>query len=186
MVYFNVSGIFTQARALAVRTNGFPPVPGQHNPVLDFIGLLFQFFKKLVEPTKIFIACPQQFLLFFCQLTIGTMDREIKLIGISNQVIQPFAHLLPPPRGDGIVVYTFAFIRNNQIFINTDDTSVAFAPFTGTIRVVKAKEIRRWLFKADAVQFKPVAEMAELIFMFYIAIAFPFKKSSLHRIRNTA
>ena len=106
------------------------------------------------------------------------------------QLIVPFAHLLAAPWGYSALVNGFTLIGDNQVLVNANYLTVALATLTGPVRIIKTEEVWRRFFKADIIQFKPVAKKAFCLNCFIcrilsrtnIAIAFTLKKSGLYRV----
>src|SRR5471030_514594 len=120
------------------------------------------------------------------------MYREIKLDCVFDQQIIPLTHFFAPPGCDSAFINAFAFIRDNQIFINTDDLTISFAAFAGAVWIVKAEKIRRRLFKPHSVQLKAIAKKALLfaagirLLVAHVTIALPLEERSLYRVAQTA
>src|SRR5690242_11067717 len=75
-----------------------------------------------------------------------------------DQLIIPLAHFLATPGGNSTFVYSFTFVREHQILVNTNHLAIAFAALTGAVRVIKAEEVWCRLLKFDTVQLKTITE----------------------------
>src|SRR5687767_4137371 len=54
----HIQSFFTQAVTFTIRAQGSPPVTTQQYPVLNFVEVLFYFFKKIIYAVSMFISFP--------------------------------------------------------------------------------------------------------------------------------
>src|SRR5690606_27694433 len=98
------------------------------------------------------------------------MNRKIKFQSVFDQPVQPLAHLFTPPGSNGPIVNRAAFIRYNQVLVNANYFTVAFAAFAGSVRIVKTEKVRRRFLKTNTVQFKAVTEKMRISSFFHKTI----------------
>src|SRR5690606_18730519 len=114
------------------------------------------------------------------------MDRKIKLQRIFDEFVQPFAHLFAAPWCNGSVVYRLTFVRDDEVWVNTDNFTIALAAFTRSIGIVEAEKVRRWLFKGHPIQFKLVGIVPFAAVDVHVAFSLSLQKSCLQRVGDTA
>ena len=178
---------FAQARAVARGARGAATVPAEHDAELNFVALLLEVGEKRVEPLESFATFPDQGLLGFSEFTPGAVDGDVVVASGEAEALLPFAHALPAPAGDGVVVDAEFGIGHHALRIDADDVSKAFAPAAGTDGAVEGEQFGAGFGECDSVPFEAVGESPR----FSVAVgkpdfarAVPFKKGRFDGIEN--
>ena len=91
--------------AAAFAADGPSGVSADHIFVLNLVSLGLQFSEEIVDPEEMLIPLPEDPLLFRSQQVVWGMDREIKLMGVEDQLLLEIGHCIAAPAGNGILVY---------------------------------------------------------------------------------
>ena len=178
---------FAQARAVARGAHGAPAVPAEHDAELNFVALFLEVGEKRVQPLESFAAFPDQGLLGFGQLTPGAVNGDVVVPSGEAEALLPFAHALPAPAGDGVVVDAEFGIGHHALRIDADDVPKALAPAAGTDGAVEGEQFGAGFGERNAVPFEAVGESpssAVAVGKPDFARAVPFKKGRFDGIEN--
>ena len=159
---FDIEGFFLEATALAFVTHGFSTVAGQHDTILDFVLVFFQHFEEGVDAGLVARAVQQVILLCLGELVVRSKDREVVGRCFLEEFVQPFSHLLSPPAHHGTVVHTQGTVRDDQVLVDSDYLSKAFADRAGSHRRVEGKHLVGRFAEGHSVGFELGTETVEL------------------------
>ena len=151
VAHAHVERFLAQAAAAAFGAARLARVARLHHAELNLAPFAVDVFEEAVQTVEVFVARPQQALLFGRQFVVGRVDREVELAGVFHQLLFPQAHGLAAPAGDGAFVDRLALVGDDQILVDADDFAVALAAGTGTQRVVEAEQVFGGLFEGDSV-----------------------------------
>ena len=147
---------------MTLGTDRLSPIPGQHDPVLYLILVLFHHAEEIIDSLKQGITIPQKFLLRLGKLIVRTMYRETRCLGHAYQSLFPLAHFLTFPADHGIVVHRKGFIGYHQIFIDTDDPPEALAYGTSADRTVEIEHQIIRFFKCHTIGLETIGKSMRL------------------------
>ncbi len=102
--YFHVASFGAQARAVALRAEGFATVARQHHAILYLVEVFLDHFEESVDAGKTGVAVPKEVFLGLRQVAIRAMDREAARGGDMHQLAFPHAHFLTLPAGDSVFI----------------------------------------------------------------------------------
>ena len=120
---------FAQARAEASGAHGAPAVPAEHDAELNFVALFLEVGEKRVQPLESFATFPDQGLLGFGQLTPGAVNGDVVVPSGEAEALLPFAHALPAPAGDGVVVVASPVQRDALVVVGVRVVRIDFDCF---------------------------------------------------------
>ena len=172
---------------MARGARGAATVPAEHDAELNFIALLLEVGEKRVQPLESFAAFPDQGLLGFSQLSPGAVDGDVVVPSGEAEALLPFAHALPAPAGDGVVVDAEFGIGHHALRVDADDVSKALAPAAGADGAVEGEEFGAGFGERHAVPFEAVGESPSFLVAVRkpdFARAVPFKKGRFDGIEN--
>ena len=129
--YLYIKGFGTQTGPFASRANGLSTITRKHHTVLYLIQVLFHKFKKVIDAVQSAGTVPKQVFLLLRQIVIRTMDREVIFLALHDKLFQPFSHHVAFPADYRSLENGQAFIRYNQIFIDTEHLPETFANRAG-------------------------------------------------------
>ena len=178
---------FAQARAVARGARGAATVPAEHDAELNFVALLLEVGEKRVEPLESFAAFPDQGLLGFSEFTPGAVDGDVVVASGEAEALLPFAHALPAPAGDGVVVDAEFGIGHHALRVDANDVSKALAPAARTDGAVEGEEFGAGFGECDSVSFEAVGEsprFAVTVGKPDFARTVPFKKGRFDGIEH--
>ena len=96
---------------------------------------------------------------------------------------QPITHGLATPAGNGTLVYTHAFVGENEVLVNSQYPPKTFTALAGAIGVVEAKKVDTGLLEEHAIQLKLVGKgILGFPHDVYHTTAQALKKGGLHGI----
>ena len=129
--YLYIKGFGTQTGPFASRANGLSTITRKHHTVLYLIQVLFHKFKKVIDAVQSAGTVPKQVFLLLRQIVIRTMDREVIFLALHYKLFQPFSHHIAFPADYRSLENRQAFIRHDQIFIDTEHLPETFASRAG-------------------------------------------------------
>ena len=135
--HLDIVGFFLQASSVTGRADGFSPVTGEHDPVLDLVLVFFKHFEERVDAYLFARSVPEIILLLLSQFIVRSEDREVMCRSFPQEFGKPFAHFLSPPADNGSVVDTQGAVGDDEMFIDADDFSEAFAGGAGSDRRIE-------------------------------------------------
>jgi len=112
------------------------------------------------------------------------MNREINFVCMFHQFVFPFAHFFPSPTHHSFFVDTERFIRNDQVFVYTQNFPISFTFRTGSQGRVETKGIDCRHDKAHTVCFETIGKGANFPVDLYKTFSFSFIQSRFYRFGN--
>ena len=112
---------------------------------------------------EILITAPHKQFLLGCEVVVWLVNREVEQVSIIYKLLLPLLHRSTAPARNGIFVYGFALVGNNQILVNADNFTVAFAYGAGSERIVEAEQMLGGLLEFDAVGLELCRETTRVI-----------------------
>ena len=189
--YLHIIGLLAQAASLTLTANGLAGITGQQILVLYLVAHSLHHFKKRSNACKHIVAAPKQLLLLLGKLSIRLMDREIKLVGTHNELLQELAHNLSPPARNCPFINRQRGIWNHKALINSYHTAVTATGRAGTNRIIVAEHQFSWFLKTDTVSLKHIGEAVHLHISTpaglngNLKMSLPLIERCLHRVQQT-
>ena len=180
-----------QTGAVAYRAGGLPAEAAAQHTVLDLVALLFHILEEPIDAVQTTRAFPEQITLLVREVVDGTVDGEIVLRAVADEVVFPLAQLFASPWCYGIVVQAQALVRDHQVVVDADDVAVPFALRASTHGIIEAEEVGDGFLEGDAVQFELVVEpkltgRALLVLAQQDQFTLPLEEAALGTIRCAA
>jgi hypothetical protein len=100
----HIRGLLPEATSLAFRTNGFSPVAGEHDPVLNLVFLLFQVIKEAMNSFEMPVPVPQELPLRILAGHRGCGWENRNWSAFMTRLFFPLLHLLSLPAYHGILI----------------------------------------------------------------------------------
>ena len=188
--HLHIVGVGAQARTVAVGAACLALVARAHDPILNLIGVLLDKGETVAYALGIFTTVPKNILFLLGQLFIGAVNGETLPLGIADEILFPFAHLLAPPHGHGIVVDRERCIGNHQVLAHSHHRTYALAGLACPVRIIETEEVDAGFYKTHAVGLEFVrkfqkARMAVGRGDFHMTLALALMESGLHGIEQT-
>ena len=161
----HVFGLGLQTCPVTLRTGGLAPVTGQHHAVLDLVLVLLHHIEEGIDARLLLLTLiagqpvPQPVFLLLCQVHIRLEDGEVIVGCTTAEPVEPLLHLFPVPADHTSVVYREGRIGDDQLLVDTDDTSEPLTLRTGACRGIEGEQLVARLFEHDTVSLETCREV---------------------------
>src|SRR5712671_1361127 len=105
-INFYIQCVLPQTVAIAVRALCPATVTAQQHTILDFVKILLNFFKKLINAVYITRSFPQHFILLTGKVSNWFMNRKIYFSCTFYKLFSPPPKLLSFPRSNRAFIHT--------------------------------------------------------------------------------
>ena len=150
---------------MTLRTGRLAPVASHHHTILDLILIGLDHLEELVDAgflLRPFVrgqTVPQPVLLLLGQIHIGFEDGKIIFGCMATEPFEPLLHLLTMPADHTTIVDGERRIGDDQLLVDTDDSSEALTHRTGACGGVEGEELVAGFLEHDTISLETGGEV---------------------------